>query len=74
MNSSQSRRQFLQGSAAIFLTAAASHTKLNEAQSISSNSEENYWSIVRSQFAQSCRYQEGHKKGLGDPGAGETCR
>ncbi|MDG2251793.1 MAG: aminotransferase class V-fold PLP-dependent enzyme [Gammaproteobacteria bacterium] len=51
MNSSQSRRQFLQGSAAIFLTAAASHTKLNEAQSISSNSEENYWSIVRSQFA-----------------------
>jgi len=51
MNSSQSRRQFLQGSAAIFLTAAASHTKLNEAQSISSNSEENYWSIVRSQFS-----------------------
>ncbi|MDC0221932.1 aminotransferase class V-fold PLP-dependent enzyme [Gammaproteobacteria bacterium] len=51
MNSSQSRRQFLQGSAAIFLTAAASHTKLNNAQSISSSSEENYWSIVRSQFA-----------------------
>jgi isopenicillin-N epimerase len=51
MDSSQSRRQFLQGTAAILLTAAASHSKFSRAQSIAAGSEESYWSIIRSQFA-----------------------
>ncbi len=51
MEPSQNRRQFLQGTAALLLSAAASHPKLSSAQSISASSEDAYWSIVRSQFA-----------------------
>ena len=51
MESSQSRRQFLQGTAAALLTAAASHPKLSQAQTIASSDEDAYWAIVRSQFS-----------------------
>lgn len=51
MKSNQSRRQFIKGSAAVFLAAASSNTKLSKAQILASSEEEAYWAIVRSQFA-----------------------
>ncbi|MDP6416341.1 MAG: aminotransferase class V-fold PLP-dependent enzyme, partial [Gammaproteobacteria bacterium] len=48
----QSRRQFLQRSSALVLGAAASSSQLSSAQStLNRSSEEDYWALVRSQFA-----------------------
>lgn len=51
MDSNQSRRQFLQGSAAVLLGVAAGHSKPSKAQSLTASDEDKYWSIVRSQFS-----------------------
>jgi len=51
MESNPSRRQFIKGSAAMFLAAASSQAKLSNAQSLGLSEQESYWSMVRSQFA-----------------------
>ena len=51
MEPNQSRRQFLQGTAAALLTAATSHPKLSQAQTIAASDEDAYWAVVRSQFS-----------------------
>ena len=51
MESNQNRRQFLKSATAAFLSVAATHSNLGKAQSLSSSSEDDYWSMVRSKFA-----------------------
>ncbi|MDA1372662.1 MAG: aminotransferase class V-fold PLP-dependent enzyme [Proteobacteria bacterium] len=47
----KSRRQFLQSSGALLLGAAASVSRVSEAQNaLGNSSQEDYWSLVRSQF------------------------
>lgn len=48
----KSRRQFLQSSGALLLGAAASVSRVSEAQhALENSSQEDYWGLVRSQFA-----------------------
>ena len=51
MEPNQSRRQFLQGTAAALLTAATSHPKVSQAQTIAASDADAYWAVVRSQFS-----------------------
>ncbi len=50
MESKQSRRRFLSGTGALLLGAAASSTRLSEAQ-LNDSGGEAYWGLIRSQFS-----------------------